>query len=166
MLRGSSLPTSFIHPSRGLRQGNPLSPYLFLLCAEGLTSLIKLAELDGYIFGVATYRRGPKVSHHLFADDSLLFCKATISDSTKIMEILSLYEHSSGQKINREKSAIFFSSNTPQPTKDVIYQFWGTHASNEFGKYLGLPALVGCGERAMFSEIKERPLYKLFPLIP
>uniref|UniRef100_A0A2N9HP17 Reverse transcriptase domain-containing protein n=1 Tax=Fagus sylvatica TaxID=28930 RepID=A0A2N9HP17_FAGSY len=92
---------------------------------SGVTSLIRQAELDGHISGVATYRRGLKVSHLLFADDSLLFCKATISNSTKIMEILSLYEHSSGQKINREKSAIFFSSNTPQPTRDVIYQFEG-----------------------------------------
>jgi hypothetical protein len=118
-----SEPTGLIRPSRGLRQGHPLSLYLFLLCAEGLTSLIRQAELDGYIFGVATYRKGPKLSHLLFADDSLLFCKATISESTRIMEILSLYEQSSGQKINRKKSAIFFSSNTPQPTRDVIYQF-------------------------------------------
>ena len=149
-------PIDFIRPSQGLRQGDPLYPYLFLLCAESLTSLIRQAKLDGHISGVATCRRGPKVSHLLFVDDSLLFCKATISDSTKIIEILSLYEHSSGQKIKREKSVIFFSSNTPQPTRDVIYQFWGTHASNQFGKYLGLPALVRRGKRAMFSKIKER----------
>jgi hypothetical protein len=154
-------PTGFICPSRGLRQGDPLSPYLFLLCAGGLTSLIRQGEMDGHISELATCRRGPKVSHLLFADDSLLFCKATISDNTKIMEILSLYEHSSGQKINREKSAIFFSSNTPQPTRDVIYQFWDTHASNQFGKYLGLLALVRRGKRAMFSEIKERVAKRL-----
>ena len=106
-------PTGFIRLSRGLRQKDPLSPYLFLLCIEGLTSLIRQAELDGHIFGVATCRRRPKVSHLFFTDDNLLFCKATISNSTKIMEILSLYEHSLGQKINREKFVIFFSSNTP-----------------------------------------------------
>ena len=106
-------PTGSICPSRGFRQGYPLSPYLFLLCAEGLTTLIRQAELDGYISRVATYHKGPKVSYLLFADDSRLFCKATVSESTIIMEILSLYEHSLGQKINKEKSAIFFSSNTP-----------------------------------------------------
>ena len=66
-----------IHPSRGIRQGDPLSPYLFLLCAEGFTSLLARAQNEGCIHGVAVCRRAPSTSHLLFVDDSLLFCRAT-----------------------------------------------------------------------------------------
>ena len=66
-------PRGLIHPSRGIRQGDPLSPFLFLLCTEGLNGLIKQAEVNGDIHGFSLYRRGPKLTHLLFADDSLFF---------------------------------------------------------------------------------------------
>ena len=69
-------PTSCILPSRGLRQGNSLSPYLFLLCGEGLTALIRKAKVDGMIRGITTGKGDPCVSHLLFAYDGLLFCRA------------------------------------------------------------------------------------------
>ena len=65
-----------IKPSHGLRQGNPLLPYLFLMCAMGLQSLLNKAEVEEHIRGVAIYRNGPKVSQLFFADDSVLFCSA------------------------------------------------------------------------------------------
>ena len=67
-------PVCNIKPSYGLRQGDPLSPYLFLICAMGLQSLLNKFEMEGHIQGVAICRNGPKVSHLFFADDSVLFC--------------------------------------------------------------------------------------------
>ena len=64
----------YIKPTRGLRQGDPLSPYLFLLCAEGLSALLRKAEQDRFIRGVAICRGGPRVSHLFFADNSIIFC--------------------------------------------------------------------------------------------
>ena len=100
-----------IKPSRGLQQGDPLSPYLFLLCAEGFSSLLARAEAENRLHGVAICRSAPKVSHLLFADDSLLFCRATQDEVKEVMDILQLYAKASGQLINLEKSSIFFSSN-------------------------------------------------------
>lgn len=64
-------------PSRGLRQGDPLSPFLFLICSEGLSSLLRLAIVEDSIKGVRASRYGPPVSHMFFADDCIIFEKAT-----------------------------------------------------------------------------------------
>lgn len=103
-----------IKPSRGLRQGDPLLPYLFLLCAMGLQDLLKKAESNGDIRGVSICRNGPRVSCLFFVDDSVLFCQAKEEERLKILDLLSVYERGSGQKINRDKTNIFFNNNTQQ----------------------------------------------------
>lgn len=65
------------YPSRGLRQGDPLSPFLFLFCGEGLFSLMKLGMQENKIKGVKASRSQPHVSHLLFADDCIPFGEAT-----------------------------------------------------------------------------------------
>ena len=84
-------PYGNISPSRGLRQGDPLSPYLFLLCAEGFTSLLTRAEMEGCITGVSICRRAPTISNLLFADDSLLFCQTAHREVEEITKILQVY---------------------------------------------------------------------------
>ena len=73
-------PRGDISPSRGLRQGDPLSPYLCLLCSKGLNRMLQKAATDDGIRGFSLCKRGPKISHFFFADDSLLFCRASLSD--------------------------------------------------------------------------------------
>lgn len=64
--------TEMIYPQRGLHQGDPLSPYLFILCAEGLSAMLQRAEETKKIVGVKICRRAPSVNHLFFADDSLI----------------------------------------------------------------------------------------------
>ena len=90
-------PKGYFHPSRGLRQGDPISPYLFLLCAEGLHALLTRATVSRQLKGISISRGGPKLTHLFFADDSVLFCRATLVECNTIMEILRKYELASGQ---------------------------------------------------------------------
>ena len=77
-----------IHPSRGLKQGDPLSPYLFLICAEGLSALLHKAVQRKKLRGLAALVKGPKVSHLFFADDSLIFGRVTKEEATEVQRLL------------------------------------------------------------------------------
>ncbi|CAA7032485.1 unnamed protein product [Microthlaspi erraticum] len=101
-------PRGRIIPHRGLRQGDPLSPYIFILCTEVLISNLQKAANLKVLTGLKIARASPPVSHLLFADDSLFFCKATVEESAVLLKILQLYECASGQKINFDKSSIQF----------------------------------------------------------
>ena len=118
-------PRGLIHPSRGIRQGDPLSPFLFLLCTEGLNGLIKNAELNGDIHGFSLCRRGSKLTHLLFADDSLLFCRITVEECVNVLKILEAYERASSQKVIRDKTTLFFSRSTSDDIKSSIKQSLG-----------------------------------------
>ena len=71
-------PIGHITPTQGLRQGDPLSPYLFLICAKGLSAMLKKSVMDGQMKGVDACSRGPEISHLFFTDDSLIFCRAIL----------------------------------------------------------------------------------------
>ena len=149
-------PKGMIIPSRGIQQGDPLSPFLFLLCTEGLHGLISEAAEQGDIRGYSLSRNGPHLTHLLFADDNLLFCRATIQECQKILDILDIYGKCSGQQINRSKTAIFFSKSTFKEIIDHIKVALGVPKIKQYEKYLGLPSLVGRNKKASFNYIKER----------
>ncbi|KAL0796652.1 hypothetical protein Bca101_068029 [Brassica carinata] len=92
-------PVGKIIPNRGIRQGDPISPYLYLLCTEGLSSIIQNSIQLGKIHGFKASRTGPAISHLFFADDSLLFCKAEEGECRELMRILQTYEDASGKEV-------------------------------------------------------------------
>ena len=155
-------PCGMIQPTRGIRQGDPLSPFLFLLCTEGLNGLIKRAKNNGDIHRFSLCRRRPKLTRLLFADDSLLFCRATMEECGKVLEILNRYEEASGQKVNRSKTTLFFSKCTPTKTKHDIKVALCVSEIMQYERNLGLPSFVGKGKKKVsFNYIKEKVWRKL-----
>mgnify|MGYP000848354711 FL=1 len=145
-----------ITPTRGLRQGDPLSPYMFLLCTEGLTALIVEAEKRRHISGISICRGSPKITHLLFADDSVVYCKASEQESRELCTILHKYEEAAGQKVNTEKSSVFFSKNTKEETRERVKNVLGSMQNVQPGKYLGLPSMIGRSKKQIFNEVRER----------
>lgn len=104
---------AFIKPERGIRQGDPLSPFLFILCTEALINVLNVAEKKGKLHGIKLAPTGPAVHHLLFADDNLMMCRADVAESSVLMDCLKQYGEASGQKINKLKSSIIFGAKIP-----------------------------------------------------
>ena len=154
-------PKGMITPSRGIRQGDPLFPFLFLLCTEGLNSLLNKSAHQGYIKGYSLCRNRPRLTHLFFADDSLLFCRAIIEECQRVLDILDVYGRCLGQQINRSKMTIFFSKSTTNDTRNQIKLALGVPEIIQYERYLGLPSLVGRNKKASFNYIKDRVWKKL-----
>ena len=107
-------------PSRGLRQGDPISPYLFLIAAEGLSCLLKSSSQSSLLAGIKVAPTAPAVNHLLFADDSMLLFKASVEGAEKVSNLLDTYCGASGQKVNNAKSSIFFSKGFPPALRDGV----------------------------------------------
>ncbi|CAA7062301.1 unnamed protein product [Microthlaspi erraticum] len=145
-----------VTPTRGIRQGDPLSPYIFILCSEVLSGLCNRAQVEGRLPGIRVSKRSPIVNHLLFADDTMIFCKADPKSCKELLSILRKYEEASGQKINRQKSAITFSSKTDQAVRQQVKNALEIQQEGGNGKYLGLPEHFGRRKKDLFSQIVDR----------
>lgn len=148
--------SEFFKPNRGLRQGDPLSPYLFLIISEVLSLRITKSISDGELTGVKLSRSCPVVSHLFFADDALFFLKATLQNCSSLNRIFKVYCRASGQLINYDKSSIYFSPNTPQQQQILMCELFNINLVDHPGDYLGMPTIWGRSKKEALSYIKER----------
>ena len=154
LINGS--PEGHINPARGIRQGDPLSPYLFILCAEALSHLMNRAMEDRSLLGVKIAIQAPAVNHLLFADDSLFFTLANKKAADKLKQIFGLYEKVSGQAINFNKSSITFGKKVSPETQNRMRNILQIHNVGGIGKYLGLPEQIGGKKADMFAYITDK----------
>lgn len=125
--------------SRGLRQGDPLSLYLFLMVADVFSVLIQKAVVNNSIGGVRMKKRCLIMSHLLFADNSLVFLEAIPQSCLNFMDLISVFSEASGLFLNVQKSSVFFSPNAKVDVMDEIKGILGMEEMERTAKYLDLP---------------------------
>lgn len=148
-------------PNCGLRQGDPLSPYLFLLCIEGFSSILRKQLTNERLHGIKAATTSSSISHLLFVDDSIIFSKATVEECQVIVDCLNLYEEASSQKVNFHKFGICFSPNTLAEVKIEIQRLLNMDIVIVHDKYLGLPVAIRRSKTLQFQSLKEKLWKKL-----
>ncbi|XP_062014459.1 uncharacterized protein LOC133730987 [Rosa rugosa] len=154
-------PRGYLTPTRGLRQGDPLSPYLFLLCAEVFSALLVRKAERQELKGIRICPDAPLIHHLLFVDDSLLFGRATLEECLHIKSVLTDYEIASRQQVNFSKSSIVFSKKVNVSLQGQLANSLGVKIEAKHDKYLGLPTYLGRNRTEPFAYIKERLSKKL-----
>jgi hypothetical protein len=154
LINGS--PFGNIKSSRGLRQGDPLSPFLYIIGADVLSRLLQRAESLGSLKGIKISPGCPQISHLQFADDLLIFSKAIPTSARSILDCLASYQAWSGQKINYSKSGVIFSKNTTGQTSANLCHLLNLKKSSPTTKHLGLPLELNRAKSSSFQDLIEK----------
>lgn len=104
----NNLVCGYFQATNGLRQGDPLSPFLFVLMAKVHGRFIKFQKRLNRWRGISIHTNLEPISHSQFADDAILFGEASIREAKIIKEVLDIYERDSGQCMNKTKSRVYF----------------------------------------------------------
>ncbi|XP_055806998.1 uncharacterized protein LOC129875783 [Solanum dulcamara] len=131
------------HSTRGLKQGDPLSPALFIIGAEVLSRMLNNLNQHYLYTRFHMERKGPQVNHLSFADDVLIFTATNNFSMTLISKTLKVYETTSGQLINKDKSQFMLPLNTNPDIIDRIGRITGYKCTHGPITYLGCPVYIG-----------------------
>ncbi|KAJ9705958.1 hypothetical protein PVL29_003867 [Vitis rotundifolia] len=158
----NGVPAGFFSNSKGLRQGDPISRYLFVLGMEVLSALIRRAAAGGFISGCRLQGSGGSelnVSHLLFADDAIIFCEAKIEYLASLSWILAWFEAASGLRINLAKSELIPVGEIDN-IEDMAVEL-GCKVGFLPSVYLGLPLGAHHKASSMWDGVEERMRKKL-----
>ena len=150
-----------IYLSRGIRQVNPLSPYLFNLCMEFLGQLIEEKCNAKLWQPVKASCSGPAFSHLFFANDLVLFAKADHTNCSAIRDFLDDFCSLSGQAISDAKSRVYFLPNVDRDSRESFCDILGFTSTPSLGKYLGIPIKHPGSSSQDFNFILDRMKTKL-----
>ncbi|KAH9673090.1 reverse transcriptase domain-containing protein [Citrus sinensis] len=148
-------------PSRGIRQGDPISPYIFVLCIERLSHRILRAVNTGTWRPIRLSKRGTPITHVFFADDLLLFAEASCNQAAMINDVLNTFCVSSEAKVSKQKSQVFFSKNVKPCNVRNIGTTLGFSMTTDLGNYLGMLVLHSRVSKATYHGILENVERKL-----
>ncbi|XP_026378874.1 uncharacterized protein LOC113273354 [Papaver somniferum] len=148
-------PWDFFKPTRGLRQGYPLSPYLFIICMEIFSRMLLSSEEEKTIHGVQITSKNSHISHLFFADDCLLFIRADLKKCSNILALIDNFSKASGQLINFGNSGVFFSKNVQPKHQRMICRLLKIKKIDPKDTYLGTPLFISRDKIQLFEKIVE-----------
>lgn len=131
--------TESFTPSKGIRQGDPLSPYIFILTMELITHLINNEINNKNWTPYKFINKPPHISHLLFADDILLFAKANKKSIDNIYNVITTFSTLSGLNLNLSKSKVWVSKIVNQHKRNLIEKSLGIKITNDLGFDIGYP---------------------------
>lgn len=152
--------SGFFQSSRGLRQGDPLSPYLFVIVMEAFSCLLKRAKEGGFLSGWQLSGRGGvgvEITHLLFVDDTLVVCEPSIDQVSYLSWLLMWFEAISGLKVKLDKSEIITVGRV-ENVEEVALEF-GCKVSKLPSSYLGLPLGARFKKVATWDGVEEEAIY-------
>ncbi|GLU18032.1 hypothetical protein SLE2022_343540 [Rubroshorea leprosula] len=152
LINGS--PTRQFSVSKGIRQGDPLSPFLFLIVAEGLNGLMASAVDKGTYKGVRVGNEGVMVSHLQFADDTVFFGEASEDNISVVKAIMRTFELASGLKINLGKSHLMGVGVEERWLTEMAYRLHCKEGELPF-KYLGIPVGGNNRRKSMWQSMVQ-----------
>eukprot|EP00253_Pinus_taeda_P029243 PITA_29243 len=145
-------PSAPFSPSRGIRQGDPISPFLFVILMEGLSRIIAKKKAEGQIKGLQPIRSFPATTHQQFVDDTMLHGTPTVKEALAYRDILHLFSKASGMEINFSKSTIFF-FNTHQAIQSHLSRLLGFKIGSLPSRYLGAPLTLKPWQKAHWEKV-------------
>lgn len=146
--------------TRGVRQGDPLSPLLFCLAEEVMSRSITKLVRKGTLSLIQGSRNNPAPSHILYADDIMIFCKGTAANIHALTDLFINYSQVSEQFVNPQKSLIFARSISPLRLTNISHQIGFNIGTLPF-TYLGVPIFKGKPKTFHLQPITDKIRLKL-----
>lgn len=131
-------PYEAFNATRGLRQGDPISPSLFILAVEGLGRYVKAKVQEGQFKGLRMWGNDLPLTHQQFVDHIMMFFQNTLKEARSLLAILKDFMNASRIHINKYKSDIFFFNITAQ-SQAFLARVMGIRIGTLPSKYLGIP---------------------------
>ena len=159
-IRVNGSPSDTFHPSRGLRQGDPLSPFLFILLAEGLGRILKAQQRTGELKGLHPHNSQNSQTHQQFVDDTLLMGIASVREARVIKKTLEEFHQANDLDINKGKSQLFLFNTQIEMKRDII-RMLGFTEGHLPSKFLGAPLVEGTPKDRQWKELLDKMESKL-----
>ncbi|WJX46909.1 hypothetical protein P8452_33654 [Trifolium repens] len=154
-------PTGEINIQRGLKQGDPLAPFLFLLVVEGFSGIMRKANIMGRFKGISVGRDPIVISHLQYADDTLCIGEAMVDNLWTLKAILRGFEMASGLKVNFWKSGLI-GLNVSATFMEMACSFLNCRLGTLPFKYLGLPIGANPNSEATWDSLVDNIRKMLF----